>query len=680
MACLHLQETTIKRVLACFCALGCGTGVGSARAGDGSVAGGAVGPDIVISNLAFDTIKNWGSEFSDGVSCVDPNDLACIAAFSIGTKSCNLGDETAQWVAVTNQHPAIRQAMYRLMNGRFEQIGTSWVKHGFLAVNNNDDCAPTCVCPGTQTCGGNNLRPGCSDPYGSTLNGTRQYLGPTSDINAFTGFFPFPPTIDTSPGGAIGNRTQVAHADLAPDLNIGARYFGEGHYIMADDAAAGNADNNAAYKKLNIFRLGEDMTAFGNKCLSTYCAWDLDPTFIGDPAIRAWAEADSTVRMTDARVPGEGLFILGVKVTDTGDGFWLYEYALANLNSDRSGVSFEVPVPDAANIRNIGFHDINYHSGEPWDGTDWDDVVVGQTLTWSTTSYDVDPNANALRWSTLYNFRFEVAAPPEDSSVILGLFKPGQPDKIAIRTTAPRLALLDCNENGIADSCDVSCAGIGCAPETCGAFADCNNNGVPDDPMCEADCNGNNIPDSCDLRDCQGELWCGDCNGNDKPDSCDEDCNGNGTPNDCETVPDTDGDGVEDCFDLCPFTTPVDLCLPAENVLCRSLISGFCFFTTRSQCFINNGEVVCGDQRDCGFLPLCPESECRDGCLVGDYDKDGDIDFADVGPFQMCFSGDVDSVDYQLPSAECLLRFDFNLDDDVDLNDFSELHEVLAGP
>lgn len=669
----------MSRVLiASLSAFGWGFAVSSARAGDGSVAG-TIGPDIVVSRLAFDNIRNWGSEFPNRVVCTDTNNQSCIAAFSIGTKSCNLGDEAALWIDDTNQHPVIRQGMYRLLNGRFEQIGTSWVKHGFLAVNDNADCAPECLFPGTKN-GGNNLRPGCSDPYGSSLNGNRLYLGPASDVNAFTGIFPYPPTLDTG-SGVIDNRIQVAHTDLDRSLNVGARYFGEGHYVAADDAQSGNGENNASYRELAIFVDGETMGGFVS-CIEPYCAWELGSTRSGDPAIRAWGDIDPSVRMTDARVPGEGLFILGAKATDLGTGFWRYEYALANLNSDRSGGSFQVPIPDGAVIENIGFHDINYHSGERWDGTDWTAVVAGQTLTWSTTPFDVDPNANALRWSTLYNFRFDVKAPPEDSSVLLGLFKPGQPSSIAIRTDAPRLAPLDCNENGIADECDVDCNHLGCNPSTCGTFNDCNNNGVPDDPKCEADCNGNSIPDSCDLMNCQGQLWCGDCNGNSKPDICDPDCDADGTPDDCEAVLDTDGDGIDDCFDLCPLTTPVGACLPDQSVICRNPNNpNLCFATTRSNCLLQGGEPVCNVQEvGCAFADLCPDSNCRDGCLFGDYDKDGDVDFADLGVMQMCFSGDIGSVKYQLPSAECLLRFDFNLDNDVDLDDYFEILAALGGP
>jgi FixJ family two-component response regulator len=51
--------------------------------------------------------------------------------------SCNQGTATLGWHANTNQHPVIGGELYRykVVNGagRFEQVGLSWLKHGFFA-------------------------------------------------------------------------------------------------------------------------------------------------------------------------------------------------------------------------------------------------------------------------------------------------------------------------------------------------------------------------------------------------------------------------------------------------------------------------------------------------------------------------------------------------------------------
>ena len=119
---------------------------------------------------------------------------------------------------------------------------------------------------------------------------------------------------------------------------------------------------------------------------------------------------------------------------------WRYEYAIHNMSSHRSGGSFEVAFADGAAISNTGFHDVPYHSGEPYDGTDWPAVVdnSGNTVRWETTEdFATNANANALRWGTLYNFWFESDTPPDSVDASIGLFRPGTPTSVSLRTIGP---------------------------------------------------------------------------------------------------------------------------------------------------------------------------------------------------------------------------------------------------
>ncbi len=379
------------------------------------------GPDVIVGELL-------GTE-SFG------NNLNGISAFAVGTISCNIGDQRLDWHANSNRHPVIAQNMFRLKNGRFEQIGMSWLKHGFFATSQS--LCEVCQDPtdGTQ------LGVGCSDPYTAHLNGIQSNLSPRSTINPHTGDFPYPWDGWSGPpdNSNIGRRLQVHDADIDPNLNPDAVYFLEGQYITADDATAGNGDNNASYRPVLVSQAAGDftftLTGF------THRKW---------PGLYAWRTQDPGVLRLNIHVPDDGTFAVAGKATDRGGGLWHYEYAVQNLNSERAARAFIVPLEPGATVSNIGFHDIDYHSGESFDGTDWTGAVIGDTITWSTSEFSVDPNANALRWGTLYNFWFDADVPPSDSTATIALFKPGTPATDSTPMIGPVLPPPACN-NGVVD-------------------------------------------------------------------------------------------------------------------------------------------------------------------------------------------------------------------------------------
>ncbi len=366
----------------------------------------STGADVVIGSL--NGITDWGS-------------VGSISAYSIGTTSCNFGDTNLNWISSSANHPVIGQNIYRFENGRFEQLGQSWLKHGFLALAEELCC--NCTNPGS----GSLLGVGCSDPYGSGLNGDQSGLGPKSQVNAFLGTYAYPFFAQGATGNAIYKRCQVVTDELSPSLHPTASYYGEGQYVAPDDAAAGNGFNNAAWVDINV---GTFSGGSWNLSLS-------GETHTKDPAIRAWQEEDPSVTLTDAFVPGEGLFIVGSNAIDNNDGTWSYEYAVFNLNSDLSCGSFTVPLAPVTVVTDIGFHDVDSHSGEPYDNTDWPGASTPTDVSWETVPYATNPNANALRWGTLYNFRFVADASPTNGQVELGLFKPGGPASILVDAQVP---------------------------------------------------------------------------------------------------------------------------------------------------------------------------------------------------------------------------------------------------
>ncbi len=584
------------------------------------------------------------------------------ASFSVGTAACNSGDVPLNWCDVdtefcdADEHPVIATNMYRLYEGRFEQIGMAWVKHGFAAVD-EDGCGVTCQDSGTSDL----LGVGCWDVYDVDLNSSQNLLGPRSEVNPNTGRFPFPYVLNNlALGSSIFKRLQVKTADLNSEEFPSAQFFAEAHYVSSDDADARNGNNNASYRAININGPGEG---------GSYAVNVLALTQTEQAAIRAWKANQPSVVETDVQVPNEGLFVLAADATDLGDGYWRYEYALYNMNSDRGARSFSVRRPLGADIRNIGFHDVDYHSDEPYDGTDWAATVTSSAITWSTADYSMDDNANALRWSTLYNFRFETNHPPDaNETATIGLFKPGTPTLVTGTTVGPTVDQFDCNGNGVDDAqdvldgapdcnanqlpdeCEVDCDGDG-TPDDCQSFADCNMNGIPD--ACDVDCDGSGVPDACESFD--------DCNSNGVPDACDPDCDGDGVPDDCDVEPsaDADEDGVLDCDDNCPESTPVT-CFCGDEVCCDFGIALCAIVVSPQACLDFGGDPQC-----------LPFDGCRDGCIIGDGDDDGDIDLADFGQLMLCFSGSNSSPTYEPPSSFCREHFNFNSDGDVDLFDFA---------
>lgn len=415
-------------------------------------------PDVIVGDLVGTT--NYGS-------------LSGITAYAIGTTSCNLGSCWLNWFASTANKPVIGQNMYRLKNGRFEQIGQSWLKHAFTALQQN--VCGTCV----SAPNGTHLGVNCSDPYSSGLNGSQSRLGPKADVNPDTGVYLYPDARIGTTGDAIFKRLQVRNVDLDPAQNAGALYFVEGQYVTPDDAKAKNQANNASYRPATVGASPFNLTLTGS-------------TVRGKMAIQAWKASDPTVTETPLGA-SEGLFVVSAKATDLGGGIYHYEYAVENLTNHRGAQSFSVPFPAGTVITNVGFHDVDYHSGEPFNGTDWPATVGATSVTWATTTFDVNPNANALRWGTLYNFRFDANVAPGFAPITMGLFKPGTPSTTTVTNVAPNpcfgaangAACSDGNGCTQTDSCQ-SGACQGTTPIVCNALDTCHTAGVcnPDTGFC----------------------------------------------------------------------------------------------------------------------------------------------------------------------------------------------------
>lgn len=359
------------------------------------------GPDIIVGDLPdASSYGKVGSTF----------------AYDLGTTSCNVGNVNVRWVAGTPYHPVIAQNIFRYASGRFEQIGLSWVKHGFLALNQN-------LCGSCNGQGGSTLGVGCSDPYEFGINGEQTGLGPRSQINPVSGAFVYDPFSWPAITSDLSRRIQIAGSDIDPALNPGAVYFGEGLYITPDERTPRSGWNNASYSRVR----------FASNVDRTISIFPGFPTRRTQPAIFAWKAQQPTVSIVGYDVPGDGRFWFAADATANGDGTWRYEYAVYNLNSDRAGGSFVVPLPAGAIVTNAAARIIPHHSGEPYTNAPWTVSTTASSVRFSTPqTFAQNPNSSALRWGTLYNFRFDANIAPAEGRAAVGLFAPGQGSAAAL--------------------------------------------------------------------------------------------------------------------------------------------------------------------------------------------------------------------------------------------------------
>lgn len=387
-----------------------------------------------VSLCVLHQVTRWGN---NGTGLDD------VTAYSVGTTSVNVGSVNLNWIQNGTNHPVIGQTMYKIEDGTIEMIGQSWLKHSFCALQIDSACTQL-NCPNQGGCL-SFLAPGCQDPYSAPRNGSQSLLGPKWQVNANTGEFTWPHPFPSGANSTVNGRLQVHNRDLG---HANAVYLVEGQYVARDDALADNQDNNASYRLVSIgagptFAIGfvsGQGTVFQQNAIN---AWKAHGNGQGVP--------DTTVQIQklDDVDNGDGLFWVGYKVSDNGDGTWHYEYAIQNVNHHGSARSVTIPLPTDVTLTNIGFHDVDYHSGDgfnnqTYDGTDWAWTVGGTNIIWQTESEAENSNANALRWGTLYNFRFDADAPPIAGTMDaqIGIYRDDY--SLSIGVKVPDGTFLDC--------------------------------------------------------------------------------------------------------------------------------------------------------------------------------------------------------------------------------------------
>jgi hypothetical protein len=386
------------------------------------------GPDIIVGDL-----PDLGQFGSAGTQ----------VGLAMGTTSCNNGTQPVNWFQLpSTDHPVIPQNLYRMSGGatnsdRFEQIGQSWMKHAFFALEDND-CGFGCNTSNCST--GSQLCVGCSDAYDSSLNADQGGLGSRAWVNPFTGVFS---SGANDHSGHVHTATShmllVEGNDLNTTMNSGATYYAESQYVAPSEYAwcqahAGqcNMYNNASYRQFSV----TGTTSFSFLAVGA--------TVRMSPAINAWTGA--TIHRIEPVSGVDGFGLLGFKVTNPSAGVWHYEYAVYNQNLDRGIQSFSLPLGCGITVSNLGFHAPLNSPAFANDGTQnsagysnaaWTSSQTCQALSWSSETFAQNQNANAIRFGTLYNFRFDSNSPPQATNATIGFFKTGAPITVAIQGPSP---------------------------------------------------------------------------------------------------------------------------------------------------------------------------------------------------------------------------------------------------
>ena len=179
----------------------------------------------------------------------------------MGTDTCNGGNQALNFLALPNtDHPVLAQNLYRMRVGpdgaeRFEQIGQSWVAHGFFALQANG-CSFGC----TPASDGTHLGAGCSTADTAGINAGPTNLGSRAWVNPFTGSFPS--SANNHAGHShtgTSHRILVETSDLNPSINPGATYYAETQTVTPHEYAwcqahpgQCNMYNNASYRQFSV--------------------------------------------------------------------------------------------------------------------------------------------------------------------------------------------------------------------------------------------------------------------------------------------------------------------------------------------------------------------------------------------------------------------------------------------
>jgi hypothetical protein len=338
--------------------------------------------------------------------------------FMVGHSWCNGGSVNLPWISQSNgvmvdSYPRIAFLLARESNGRMVQVsGQSFCKHSPTAFNfSSGPCAPCNLGSGSY------FFTGCSDTYGSGINSSQYALGPTTEINPWLGTWDprgsYFDQGDPAVGGAAGidsvrsltsaqvqtfdavkNRMIVREAELV----AGATYYGQVQGVVQGEPVSARG-NNLMNRQVGITGSGGSWSTsiIGNSMTGS--------------VLTRWQGATHAL---GGNGNDDGRFLVAVKVTGPVGGMWHYEYAIHNIDNDRGGASFRIPLATNAVVQNPGFRDIDDNPLNDWTVTQTANEIAFQAV-----------GSNRLEWNTLYNCWFDCSIPPGAGSMTIDEANPG---------------------------------------------------------------------------------------------------------------------------------------------------------------------------------------------------------------------------------------------------------------
>ncbi|MEO6597753.1 MAG: hypothetical protein ABIP94_23655 [Planctomycetota bacterium] len=334
--------------------------------------------------------------------------------FSARNDMCNPGTVTIPWFAAMQpNHPKFGFIVARESGGQFVQVSNySFIKHAFTSTNSTSGPCLPCANPGTGTVMGI----GCTDAYSAGNNGDRTWLGPATELDPWLGVwnpvgsyfdigdpaqsgYPFPAdgirSLSTTGFDTVKNRVIVQESDLGV---AGASY----------------------YYQIHLIHQGEELTKRGNNLRSRGATFSWNGSSWATASVGSSVAGSVLTRWTGATYNAnsngtdDGQFGVAVKVTGPTNGFYHYEFVVQNIDNNRGGASFRLPICAGGRVQNLGFRDID---ANPLN--DWTTSVTSTEIAFLATA------GNSQRWNMLFNFWFDSDVAPASGNASIDEAIPG---------------------------------------------------------------------------------------------------------------------------------------------------------------------------------------------------------------------------------------------------------------